>query len=130
MDVDAPQPGIVQNLLGEDPAIGRHHDEVGLQLADGLQGGAVPELGGLEHRNVVDLGAHLHRGGLELHPPVLGLVRLAEHPHHLVAGGHQGLQGGHGKIRRAHEDDAHQSSSSLMWPSISSGVSSRSILSM
>ena len=91
MDVDAPQPGIVQNFLGQDPAIGRHHDEVRLQLADGLQGGAVPQFGGLEHRDVVDLGAHLHRGGLELHPPVLGLVRLAKHAHHLVAGGDQRL---------------------------------------
>ena len=101
--IDAPQPGIGQNLLGQNPAVGRHHDEVGRQLDNGLQRRAVPEFGGLKDRQAVGLGTALHRRGLELHPPVLGFIRLTEHPHHLMSGGHQGLQRGHGKIRRAHE---------------------------
>ena len=89
-----------QNLLRFVPGLDgeehvRAHQQPQLVLRVPLlqlgQGGAVPQFGGLEHRDVVDLGAHLHRGGLELHPPVLGLVRLAKHAHHLVAGGDQRL---------------------------------------
>lgn len=44
--IDAPQPGIGQNLLGQNPAVGRHHDEVGRSLTMGLQRRAVPEFVG------------------------------------------------------------------------------------
>ena len=128
MDVDAAQLGVVQDLLGEDPAIGGHHDEVGGQTLDGLQGGAVPQLGGLEDRDVVLQGNHLHRGGQELHAPVLGLVRLGEDAHDLVAGFDESLEGGHRKVRGAHEQDLHQSSSTSRSPRSSMASMSASVM--
>ena len=127
--VDGAQAGNIQNLLGQNLPKGGGDAQVrgqGPQILHPI----LADSPGLIHGNAVGLGGHLHRGWGHLFAPALGLVGLGEHAHHRIPASDQRLQGGHGKIRRAHEDDAHQSSSSLMWPSISSGVSSRSILSM
>ena len=85
MDVNAPLGGQGQDVIGEDTAVGRHHDKLRVQLSEGGQGGPVPQLLRLIDRDTVGLGAFLYRGGLELvvvpaHRP----VRLAEHAHHLM----------------------------------------------
>ena len=95
---------------------------IGGQLLDESQGGAVPQLGGLMHRDIVGQSALLHRRSLKLHTPVLGLVRLGEHPADLVTRLNQSLQRGHREIGRTHKEDSHASSSSAIISSNSSLV--------
>ena len=113
MDVDAPQRGQLQNIHGEDFAVGRHHNELGSQLSQLLQGASIPQSGGLEYRNSHRQGILLHRGRQQLHAAVFGLVRLGKDSAHLMAILHQAAQRGDGKVRGAHKDDSHASSSSM-----------------
>ena len=107
VDVDAPLERQRQNLVREDTAVGRHHNQLRSQLPQNSQGGPIPQLFRLVYRNTVGLGAHLHRRGLELVlVPPHRLVRLAEHPNHLVLLD-QRLQRGDGKFRSPHENDSH-----------------------
>ena len=123
MDVDAPHGGQVQNVVRQDAAVGGHHDELRGQLPQLSQGGPVPELGGLKHRNAALQRRLLHRRGLELVlVPAHRLVRLAEHPAHRVPRLNEPLQGGDGEVRGAHEDDSHASSSCSSSSSSSSVV--------
>ena len=123
MDVDAPHGGQVQDVVGQDAAVGGHHDELRVQLLQLGQGGPVPELGGLEHGNAVLQRRLLHRRGLELVlVPAHRLIRLAEHPAHRVPRLDETLQRGDGEVGGAHKDNSHASSSCSSSSSSSSVV--------
>lgn len=97
-----------------------------IELLKLSQSGTVPQLGGLENGNVVALGTHLYRRGLELVlVPSHRLIGLTEHPAHLMSRRHQGFQGGNGKVGGAHKDDSHSISS---WACSSISSSSSSLL--
>ena len=113
MDVDTPQRGQLQNIHGEDFAVGRHDNELGSQLPQLLQSASIPQGGRLEHGNPNRQGILLHRGRQQLHAAVFGLVRLGEDSTYLMAVLHQTAQRGDGKVRGAHKDDSHASSSSM-----------------
>ena len=108
VDVDAPPGGQGKDLIGEETAIGRHHNQLRVQLLQNGQGGPVPQCLGLIDGDAVDQGPLLHRGGLELIVvPAYRPVRLTEHTRQLMSGPHQPLQRGDCKLRGAHEDDSH-----------------------
>ena len=83
--IDTAQGRQGKHLLRQHPAIGRRHNQLGIQFTQLLQGGSVPQGDRLEHRDAARLGTDLHRCGLKL---VLvsahRLVRLAEHAANLV----------------------------------------------
>ena len=123
VDVDAPHGRQIQDVVRQDAAVGRHHDELRVQLLQLGQSGPVPELGGLKDRNAVLQRRLLHRRGLELVlVPAHRLIRLAEHPAHRVPRLNEPLQGGDGKVGGAHKDDSHASSSCSSSSSSSSVV--------
>ena len=111
MNVDGAIGRGVQNVLRQDAAIGRHHDQLRMQLPHQGQGRAVPHFRGLIHGQPLGQGVFLHRRKGQLMPPVFGAVRLGEHAADLVSVLHQPLQGRHREIRRAHKQDPHSSSS-------------------
>ena len=49
MDIHAAKGRHVQNVLGQDAAIGHHHDQLRGQRSHQFQGRAVPQLGRLVH---------------------------------------------------------------------------------
>ena len=53
MDVDGAKLGRRQNILRQDAAIGRHHDQLRGQRADQFQCRTVPQLDGLVHRQAL-----------------------------------------------------------------------------
>ena len=67
MDVDAAFFRRRQDLVGQDAAVGRHHDQLRGQFMNERQGRAVPQLYRLVDRDALGLGAELYRGRLELH---------------------------------------------------------------
>ena len=123
MDVDAPLGRTGQNVVGQDSAIGRHHNQLGRQGLNLGQGSAVSHLHGLENRDIMCKGTFLYRCWLELVlVPSHRLIRLGEHPADLVPGGYQSLQGRDGKFRGAHEENSHAWSSCSISLSNSSEV--------
>ena len=50
MDVEATKAGQVEDAAGQNLAIGRHHNQVGLEVAEGDEEGFVARAFGLEHR--------------------------------------------------------------------------------
>ena len=128
MDIDTPLGGQRKNIVGEEAAIGRHHDQLRLQLPQNGQGGPVPQGLRLIDGDTAGQGTGLHRGGLELivvpaHRP----VRLTEHAHHLMPRLRQSLQRGDGKFWGAHEDDSHLLRRLLLLPWFSSSERMASI---
>ena len=111
-----------QNVIGQDAAVGHHHQDIRGQGLDLRIGGAVPHFLRLADRQAVGQGQLLHRGKSHLHAPALGLIRLGKDAHHVELLVQQLLQRGRRKIRRAHKHDTHQNSP----VSISSSVSIRS----
>ena len=124
MDVDTALGRSGQNVIGEDTPIGCYHNEFRSQLLNQGQSGAIPQLCGLIHRDIVGQGTLLHRRGLELHTPVFGLIWLGEYAAQVVTCLDQGLQRGYREIRRAHKEDPHACSS----PSASISSSSSSLV--
>ena len=129
MNVDAPEGGHVQYLLGEDPAVGHHGADVRLQGPEGLHRLLLPEIFRLEDRDPRVQGHFLHRAGGQLHAPALGPVRLGIDPYHLEAVCQNPFQAGGRNVRSAHKDNTHGQPSSLC-SLISSSVRYRSMISV
>ena len=119
VDVDTALDGIVQNLRGQDLTVGRHHDELRVQLPEIPQCLPIPHLCGLEHGDFMGKGTYLYRTWQQLHSPVLGFVRLGKDATDSMPRSQKGIQRGHRKFRRTHKEDLH-------WPSSSSISSSSS----
>ena len=60
-------------------------------------------------------GQHLDRWRTQHLAPATLAVGLTDHRHHLVRAFYEGLERGHGKIRRAHEDDPQGCAHSSSW---------------
>ena len=85
-----------------------HHINICRQLPQlGLAVQIPPNALRSEHRNAQLQGAGFHRAGLQLFTPAAAPIRLAHHPHQSMAGGHQGIETGHGVGRGAPEQDVH-----------------------
>ena len=112
MQIDAAQGGDVQQFRRQDAAISHHHHQVGGQFPEDGFRLAVPQGGGLPHRDVVLLRQPLHRRcGHDLFA-AHRLVRPGEHTHDLMPCRDQRGQAFGGDVRGAHEQDTHYSSSS------------------
>ena len=103
MDVDRAQARGLQNILGQDAAIGSHHRQIGVQLTDQCQSLAVTELGGLVDSQILRQGILLYRRCNHLMSAVFGTVGLGEHAADLVACFNECLQRCHGEVGRTHK---------------------------
>ena len=128
MNVDAAPGGNIQHCLGQNSAVGHHRNHIRLQSPQLLHPGRIPEAGGLVDRDPMGLGQLLHRGLGQLHPPVLGGIRLGIHRHHIKAPGEKSLQAGGGNLRCAHKYNAHRIPPHIC--SISSSVRKRETFSV
>ena len=98
-----------QHRLGQDAAIGHHHDELRSQCADVLVLAAVPQGAGLKDGGAVGQRHLLHRGRGEHLLAAHGLVAPGVDRADVVARLIQGLQAVRRDVGRAHEQNAHQS---------------------
>ena len=103
MDIDGAVGRRVQDILRQNTAIGRHHDQLRCQFLHQGQGGTVPQLQRLIDRQVMGQGIFLDRRKGQLMAAVFRLIRLGKDAADLVSGFHQRVQRGHRKIRRAHK---------------------------
>ena len=78
-----PKRGRSRMLCGQNLAIGRHRDQVRLQVAQGAEEGLVARAFGLEDREAGLQREFLHRRRLQLQVPSLGPVRLRDDGHDL-----------------------------------------------
>ena len=113
MDVDRAQARGLQNILGQDAAIGSHHRQIGVQLTNQGQSLAVTEFGGLVDRQILRQGILLYRRCNHLMSAVFGAVGLGEYAADLVARFNKCLQRCHGEVGRTHKQNTHYSSSSI-----------------
>ena len=106
MHVQTPAGWDRENRRRKDLAVGRHHDEVRRERAEGARERGVAKSLGLEHgepardRDLLDR----RRGRQEAAPA--RPIGLAHHPDHRVSASEQRLENGARESRRAHEDDA------------------------
>ena len=108
MDIDAPVPGQIQELFGQELAKSSHHDQIRLDFFHFcLEFRGFHPLG-LEHRKILGQGIFLHRTHHDLVAPSFGTVRLSHHRGDFtVSGFHQCLQTGSGEFRRSHKYNFH-----------------------
>ena len=126
MNIDAAEGWHIQHLLGQDPPVGHHGAEIGLQRPQLLHSFLLPEGLRLEHGDPRFQGDLLRGRGRQLHAPALGPVRLGVHAHHFKAVRQDSFQAGSRNVRRAHKHNAHAQPS----PFSSSSVRKRSITSV
>ncbi len=93
--------------LGEDPAVGDHHADVGLNAAIALGKRPTAKGAGLRQRQAELLGSPGYRRGAQLAAAPGRLVGLSDDQHDLVAGVDERLEGRHREVRGAHEDHTH-----------------------
>ena len=110
VDVETAVFGDVQHRLGENAAIGRNHDGVGLHFPQPGLGLRPPEIFRLEDGDAVFQSLDLHRRGEELHPPVFRGVHPGIDGQKLVPRIVQRFQRRHGEVRRSHKDQLHSPS--------------------
>ena len=107
MDIDTAIGGDLQNLFGQNAAIGHHCDQIGGDLTKLGRHRAIFHFGGLVYRDTVLQGQLLHWRGRQLVPPAFGFIRLGVHRGHLMAVLYQSLQGGHRKFGCSHKNYTH-----------------------
>ena len=116
MDIHIAQSGNVQHPLGQDPTVGHHGANVGLQIRQGLHIRILPEAFRLEHGDIVGDGNLLHRRKDHLHAPALGPVRLGIDTDNLKAVGNDFFQAGCRNIRRTHKYYSQRITSNIAFP--------------
>ena len=104
MDVDGKTAGYFQNLHGKLLPIGHNNKVVGVQGGEGLPDLLGFHVTGLGYFKAQLEGGLFHRRRHQFPPPTLGSVRLGDHQAYVAGITGQGLQGGHCKIRSAHEN--------------------------
>ena len=126
MDIDAAKPRHVQHLLGQNPAIGHHGADIGLQVPQLPNRFFLPEVLRLEYGDSGSQSRLLHGRSRQLHAPALGPVRLGIDAHHLEAVRQNLFQAGGRDVRGPHKYHAHGQASSFS----SSSVRNRSMISV
>ena len=108
MDVDSAEFRNRQHLGRKDLPEGRRHKQIGLQRFQRLASLRAADALKLQHGDAMLLCADLDRRGRELALAADGTIRLGHRAHDLIARADQRLQRRHGKLRRAHENNAHR----------------------
>ncbi len=86
MDIEAAEPGQVQNSLRQDLSVGSHRDQIRLQSAKLLNEVFVARAFGLEKRQMRIEREFFHRRGQQFKMPSFGTVGLSDDGDDLVLG--------------------------------------------
>ena len=105
MHVQAAKPRDVEHGLGNDQAVGDHHQGIQIQVAQLLANGLALEVFRLQYVYVMGQSELFHRTHLDLLAAAGSAVRLGEYGYHFMRAVEYGLQAGGGEIRGAGEGE-------------------------
>ena len=106
MDVNRPQRRNIEDFLRKNLPERRRDAQIGVEIQQILI--PIPaDAFWLKDRDALRCGVLLHGGHGELLAAPLGAVGLRDHADDRISALHQGFEGWHGELRRAHKHDSH-----------------------